>query len=94
MVQYKYDAWGNHKVLDANGNEISEDYTNEYGFKHIGHRNPFRYRGYFYDVNTKLYYLESRFYDPETGRFINHFLTGAASDCLDTFIDFIVDSIT
>ena len=70
VVKYKYDAWGNCKVLDANGNEISED-TNMFGIKHIGHRNPFRYRGYYYDVNTGLYYLQSRFYDPETGRFIN-----------------------
>ena len=29
------------------------------------------YRGYFYDVETGLYYLQSRYYDPETGRFIN-----------------------
>jgi len=38
---------------------------------HIGHVNPFRYRGYYYDKATGLYFLESRFYDPETGRFIN-----------------------
>jgi len=33
--------------------------------------NPFRYRGYYYDDETGLYYLQSRYYDPETGRFIN-----------------------
>ena len=33
--------------------------------------NPLRYRGYFYDSDTGLYYLQSRYYDPETGRFIN-----------------------
>ena len=38
---------------------------------HIGRVNPFRYRGYYYDAETKLYYLESRYYDPEVGRFIN-----------------------
>lgn len=37
----------------------------------IGAINPFRYRGYYYDTETKLYYLNSRYYDPETGRFIN-----------------------
>ena len=58
-------------MLDASRNEISEDYTDEYGFVHVGHRNPFRYRGYFYDVNSGLYYLQSRYYDPETGRFLN-----------------------
>lgn len=33
--------------------------------------NPFRYRGYYYDVKSGLYYLNSRYYDPQTGRFIN-----------------------
>ena len=33
--------------------------------------NPFRYRGYYYDAETNLYYLQSRYYDPEVGRFIN-----------------------
>ena len=37
----------------------------------LGKDNPFRYRGYYYDNETGLYYLESRYYDPETGRFIN-----------------------
>ncbi len=64
MVKYVYSAWGKCKVLDANGAEI----TNA---THIGNRNPFRYRGYYLDTNTGLYYLKSRFYDPETGRFLN-----------------------
>ena len=38
---------------------------------HIAQVNPFRYRGYYYDNETGLYYLNSRYYDPETGRFIN-----------------------
>ena len=46
-----YDAWGNHAVLDANGNDLTDT-------SHIGNRNPFRYRGYFYDVETGLYYLQ------------------------------------
>ncbi len=33
--------------------------------------NPFRYRGYYYDVETGLYYLQSRYYNPEWGRFLN-----------------------
>ncbi len=33
--------------------------------------NPFRYRGYYYDVETSLYYLQSRYYDPAMGRFLN-----------------------
>ncbi len=33
--------------------------------------NPFRYRGYYLDTETNLYYLQSRYYDSYTGRFIN-----------------------
>ena len=32
---------------------------------------PYRYRGYYYDAETRLYYLQSRYYDPELGRFLN-----------------------
>ena len=51
-------------MLDANGNDLTSS-------SHIGNRNPFRYRGYFYDVETGLYYLQTRYYDPEVGRFLN-----------------------
>lgn len=37
----------------------------------LGEINPFRYRGYFYDTDMGLYYLKTRYYDPEVGRFIN-----------------------
>ena len=37
----------------------------------MGNINPFRYKSYYYDSETKLYYLISRYYDPETGRFIS-----------------------
>ena len=37
----------------------------------IGEMNPFRYRSYVYDEETGLYYLQSRYYDPQTGRFLN-----------------------
>lgn len=37
----------------------------------LGVDNPIRYRGYYYDTETGLYYLQSRYYDPHTGRFIN-----------------------
>ena len=33
--------------------------------------NPFRYRGYYYDIETKYYYLQTRYYNPEWGRFLN-----------------------
>ena len=63
VVRYVYDAWGNHAVLGTDGNDISDP-------NHIGVLNPFRYRGYFYDVETGLYYLQTRYYDPEIGSFI------------------------
>ena len=37
----------------------------------LGAKNPFRYRGYYYDTETGYYYLNSRYYDPVTGRFLN-----------------------
>ena len=38
--------------------------------QHIGNINPFRYRGYYYDTEIGLYYLQSRYYDAHIGRFI------------------------
>ena len=64
MLKYIYDAWGNHKVVDNAGNEITDT-------AHIGNINPYRYRGYYFDTETGLYYLKSRYYDPQTGRFIS-----------------------
>ena len=64
VARYIYDAWGNHKVVDNTGNEITDT-------AHIGNINPYRYRGYYFDTETGLYYLKSRYYDPETGRFIS-----------------------
>ncbi len=64
MVNYEYDAWGNHKVVNASGVEITDA-------NHIGNLNPFRYRSYYYDTEFKLYYLQTRYYDPEVGRFIS-----------------------
>ena len=37
----------------------------------LGATNPFRYRGYYYDTESGWYYLNSRYYDPQVGRFIN-----------------------
>lgn len=57
-VSYEYDAWGNCDVED----------TSTTG---IGTLNPIRYRGYYFDVETGLYYLQSRYYNPQIGRFLN-----------------------
>ena len=59
VVGYTYDAWGN--ILAVAG---SMDET-------LGQLNPLRYRGYVYDNETELYYLQSRYYNPEVRRFLN-----------------------
>ena len=65
IAHYEYDAWGKLlSVTDANGEEIL------YGTE-VAIINPIRYRGYYYDNETGFYYLNSRYYDPEVGRFIN-----------------------
>ena len=65
IVRYTYDSWGNIiSICDSNGNVI----TNE---GHIGIINPFRYRSYYYDNETDLYYLNNRYYSPKWKRFIN-----------------------
>lgn len=66
IVKYEYDSWGNILfVKDENNNDIINN------FDHIGNINPFRYRGYYYDKETNLYYLNSRYYNPKWGRFIS-----------------------
>ena len=59
VVEYYYDAWG--RLIKTNG-----DLTTT-----LGKNNPLRYRGYVYDTETGLYYLQSRYYNPTWGRFIN-----------------------
>ncbi len=78
IAKYVYDAWGNHKcyILSNSGKyiEISSDsiYTNEeLEYNKIISLNPFRYRGYYFDIETNLYYLNSRYYDSDVGRFLN-----------------------
>ena len=64
VVTYKYDAWGNHKVYDSSNAENTSS-------SFIGNINPFRYKGYYYDVESEWYYLQSRYYSPLLSRFIN-----------------------
>jgi RHS repeat-associated protein len=70
VVSYSYDAWGN--LLSTTGSLAST----------IGVLNPFRYRGYYFDSETGFYYLNSRYYDPEVGRFLNvdREISGVADD--------------
>ncbi len=61
IYEYAYDAWGN-MLRSA---QIST------GGSAANQVNPFRYRGYYYDTETGLYYLQSRYYNPQWGRFLN-----------------------
>ena len=63
VVSYVYDAWG--RAVSVTGSSAAT----------AGALNPFRYRGYEYDTESGLYYLNSRYYDPMTMRFVN-------GDCL------------
>ena len=58
VARYTYDAWGVCTVV-----------SDETGI--IARANPYRYRGYYYDSEIGLYYLQSRYYDPTVGRFVN-----------------------
>ena len=59
VVSYVYDAWGNH--ISISGSMAGA----------LGIYNPLRYRGYVYDQETGLYYLQSRYYNPDICRFIS-----------------------
>ena len=70
VVNYTYDSWG--KILSITGSLKDT----------VGQQNPFRYRGYYYDKETGMYYLKNRYYDPELRRFIcfdKFFSTGNGS---------------
>ena len=82
IAKYYYDAWGNQKIkylVETGSNtieyvDIGEDFDyNDISNinRFIAYKNPFRYRSYYWDYETGLYYLNSRYYDPELGRFIN-----------------------
>ena len=70
VVEYVYDAFGN--VLSTTGSMAST----------LGAANPIRYRSYYYDTETGWYYLQSRYYNPEWGRFISgdEVISGVGND--------------
>ena len=80
FASYSYDERGNCTVTalmpDSQGHAVTDP-------EHVAFANPFRYRGYYFDVESGLYYLGSRYYDPVVGRFINaDALLGANEDVL------------
>ena len=65
IASYTYDSWGKiESIKDNNGNEITDE-------NNIANKNPYRYRSYRYDKETGLYYLQSRYYNADWGRFVN-----------------------
>ena len=74
QCKYNYDAWGNHRIGNARNELIYDSATGviAVGYEnHIAILNPIRYRGYYYDTETGLYYLQSRYYDATLCRFLN-----------------------
>jgi len=63
VATYTYDAWG--KVITT----LESGAVGLDGY--VANNNPFRYRGYYYDTETGWYYLQSRYYNPTWGRFLN-----------------------
>ena len=77
VVKYKYDAYGNSKgIEDTSG-------------CNLGTRNPFRYKGYYYDDDAEMYYCKSRFYVPKWRRWLNNdsinYLEPQNITCLNLF---------
>ena len=72
VVNYFYDSWGN--MLNITGSMAAS----------LGKDNPYRFKGYYYDEETGMYYLKSRYYQPEICRFIS-------ADNEDVLIDTHVD---
>ena len=62
-AEYAYDAWGNCKVTNSTLYDLA-------------YNNPIRYRGYYYDRETGMYYLNARYYNPQWRRFISPDDTG------------------
>ena len=74
QCKYNYNAWGNHRIGNARNELIYDSATGviAMGYEnHIAILNPIRYRGYYYDNETGLYYLQSRYYDATLCRFLN-----------------------
>ena len=65
IIRYTYDAWGAMTISPASQNVPSQTLAE------VAFLNPVTYRGYFYDYELGFYYLQSRYYDPETGRFVS-----------------------
>ena len=73
MTNLQGDVMG---MVDASGNSVASYTYDPYGkvltaTGALAEKNPLRYRGYYYDFESGRYYLQSRYYDPATRRFVN-----------------------
>lgn len=68
IAKYSYTAYGETKVFNGSGVDITNDSTQ---INHIGRINPFRYRGYYYDEESGMYYCNARYYVPEWCRWLS-----------------------
>ncbi len=64
IALYEYDSYGNSKVYD----NLCQENTKE---NFIGNVNPFRWKGFYLDIESNLYYIKGNYYDPETGLYVN-----------------------
>ena len=77
IAKYVYEGYGKHKTYVLNNgeyvdSEIQVTYTEDgANNKMLAKINPFRYRGYYYDQDSELYYLLTRYYDPSLSRFMS-----------------------
>lgn len=69
VASYDYNAWG-----------VTTTHSTDADTQDIADLNPLRYRGYYYDSETSMYYLKSRYYDPATKRFLNADVVAAVND--------------
>lgn len=64
IASYSYDEWGKLLSIETTEENNAEQLA-------VAEMNPFRYRGYYYDNETGMYYLQSRYYNPDLCRFIS-----------------------
>ena len=67
VVTYTYDAWGRVRSTTSAATSVNVTATDKANMRY----NPFRYRGYYFDTESSFYYLQSRYYNPGWGRFLN-----------------------
>ena len=82
MARYEYDAWGNYKVFDYQGNEDNDANS-------IGNINPFRWKGHYFDTESGLYYANGSYYDPEVGLHVDAMpVSSLIENAFKVFCDF------